>query len=142
MGVLEPLRTGATDGTLTASPGNQILPVLSRARPPAKYPRFETLIAERNHLFAKHPKTIFIAAHLAFHGNDLDRLGKLFDAYHVMSLANETMNDYSHYIATAEALWETGAVKKQSVEFYTLISTNCHSITHELRNEIPNKQAK
>src|SRR5438067_8224552 len=32
MGMLEPLCTGATDGTLTASPGNQILPVLSCAR--------------------------------------------------------------------------------------------------------------
>jgi len=31
------------------------------------------------HLFAKHPKVNFIAAHLAFHGNDLGRLGKLFD---------------------------------------------------------------
>jgi predicted TIM-barrel fold metal-dependent hydrolase len=51
-----------------------------RARPPSKYPPFETLITERNHLFAKHPKTNFIAAHLAFHGNDLERLGKLFDA--------------------------------------------------------------
>jgi predicted TIM-barrel fold metal-dependent hydrolase len=51
-----------------------------RARPPAKYPPFETLIAERNHLFAKHPRTNFIAAHLGFHGNDLERLGKLFDA--------------------------------------------------------------
>jgi predicted TIM-barrel fold metal-dependent hydrolase len=52
-----------------------------RARPPAKYPPFETLMTERNHLFAKHPKTNFIAAHLAFHGNDLQRLGKLFDSY-------------------------------------------------------------
>jgi len=52
-----------------------------RARPPAKYPPFETLMAERNHLFAKHPRTNFIAAHLAFHGNDLERLGKLFDTY-------------------------------------------------------------
>ena len=51
-----------------------------RARPPGKYPPFETLIAERNHLFAKHPKTNFIAAHLAFHGNDLERLGKTLDA--------------------------------------------------------------
>jgi predicted TIM-barrel fold metal-dependent hydrolase len=50
-----------------------------RARPPSKYPSFETLMAERNHLFAKHPRTHFIAAHLAFHGNDLERLGKLFD---------------------------------------------------------------
>ena len=51
-----------------------------RARPPEKYPAFETLIAERNHLFAKHPKTNFIAAHLAFHGNDLERLGKTLDS--------------------------------------------------------------
>src|SRR5260370_23873899 len=49
------------------------------ARPPSRYPPFETLMAERNHLFAKHPHTNFIAAHLAFHGNDLERLGKLFD---------------------------------------------------------------
>src|SRR5881296_2713254 len=52
-----------------------------RARQPSKYPPFETLIAERNRMFAKHPRTNFIAAHLAFHGNDLERLGKLFDAY-------------------------------------------------------------
>jgi predicted TIM-barrel fold metal-dependent hydrolase len=51
-----------------------------RARPPEKYPPFETLIAERNHLFAEHPKTNFIAAHLAFHGNDLERLGKTLDS--------------------------------------------------------------
>jgi len=50
-----------------------------RARPPSRYPTFETLMTERNHLFAKHPKTNFIAAHLGFHGNDLERLGKLFD---------------------------------------------------------------
>jgi predicted TIM-barrel fold metal-dependent hydrolase len=52
-----------------------------RARPPSAYPPFETLMTERNHLFAKHPRTNFIAAHLAFHGNDLARLGKLFDDY-------------------------------------------------------------
>jgi len=52
-----------------------------RARPSSVYPPFETLMAERNHLFANHPKTNFIAAHLAFHGNDLARLGKLFDTY-------------------------------------------------------------
>jgi len=53
----------------------------SRARPPAKYPPFETLMTERNHLFGKHPKTNFIAAHLGFHGNDLARLGRLFDEH-------------------------------------------------------------
>jgi|SRR5579871_1251421 predicted TIM-barrel fold metal-dependent hydrolase len=50
-----------------------------RARPPSKYPPFETLMTERNHLFAMHPRTKFIAAHLGFHGNDLARLGKLLD---------------------------------------------------------------
>jgi uncharacterized protein len=52
-----------------------------RARPPSKYPPFETLMTERNHLFAMHPRTKFIAAHLGFHGNDLARLGKLFDEH-------------------------------------------------------------
>jgi predicted TIM-barrel fold metal-dependent hydrolase len=52
-----------------------------RARPPEKYPSFETLMNERNHVFAKHPKTNFIVAHLAWHGNDLERLGRLFDTY-------------------------------------------------------------
>jgi uncharacterized protein len=51
-----------------------------RARPSAKYPSFDTLIAERDRLFSRHPKTNFIAAHLGFHGNDLERLGRLFDA--------------------------------------------------------------
>jgi uncharacterized protein len=51
-----------------------------RARPPEKYPPFETLMTERNHLFAKHPKTNFIAAHLAFHGNDLERLSRTLDS--------------------------------------------------------------
>src|SRR6059058_5512464 len=32
MEMLEPLCTGATDGTLTAGPGNEVFPVLSRAR--------------------------------------------------------------------------------------------------------------
>ncbi len=52
-----------------------------RARPPEKYPTFETLMTERNTMFGKHPKTNFIVAHLAWHGNDLERLGKLFDKY-------------------------------------------------------------
>jgi predicted TIM-barrel fold metal-dependent hydrolase len=53
----------------------------NRARPPEKYPTFETLMTERNNMLAKHPKTTFILAHLGYHGNDLARLGKLFDTY-------------------------------------------------------------
>jgi uncharacterized protein len=51
----------------------------SRRYPPEDFPRFEELIAERDRMFAKHPKTTFIAAHLAYHGNDLARLGRLLD---------------------------------------------------------------
>jgi predicted TIM-barrel fold metal-dependent hydrolase len=43
------------------------------------FPRFDELIAERDRMFAKHPKTTFIAAHMAYHANDLARLGRLFD---------------------------------------------------------------
>ncbi|MGH9754580.1 MAG: amidohydrolase family protein [Blastocatellia bacterium] len=53
----------------------------NRARPAEKYPSFETLMEERNRMLAKHPKTTFILAHMGYHGNDLARLGKLFDTY-------------------------------------------------------------
>jgi len=78
-----------------------------RARPPSRYPPFETLIAERNHLFAKHPKTNFIAAHLGFHGNDLERLGKLFDTYPNM------------YVDIAAVLAELGRQPYSAHDFLT-----------------------
>jgi predicted TIM-barrel fold metal-dependent hydrolase len=43
------------------------------------YPRFETLMAERDRLFKKHPRTTFVTAHLGWHANDLARLGRMFD---------------------------------------------------------------
>jgi predicted TIM-barrel fold metal-dependent hydrolase len=50
-----------------------------RARPPDHYPSWETLIAEQHHLFASHPKTIFINAHLGWLGGNLAELGRLMD---------------------------------------------------------------
>ena len=50
-----------------------------RRYPAGQFPRFEELVAERNRMFKKHANTRFIAAHFAYHGNDLDRMGKLFD---------------------------------------------------------------
>ncbi len=50
-----------------------------RYRPSDKYPPFETIMAEQHHVFRKHPETKFIDAHLGWFGNDLERLGKLFD---------------------------------------------------------------
>jgi uncharacterized protein len=50
-----------------------------RYRPPDRYPTFEALMAERDRMFAKHPKTTFIAAHLGFQGHDLAGMGRLFE---------------------------------------------------------------
>ena len=52
-----------------------------RARPPDRYPSWETIMGEQHDLFAKHPRTIFIAAHLSWLGGDLARLGQLLDKY-------------------------------------------------------------
>ena len=52
-----------------------------RRYPAGEFPRFEELMAERNRMFKKHPKTTFIAAHFAYHANDLARMGKLFDEH-------------------------------------------------------------
>ena len=51
-----------------------------RRYPADRFPRFEELMAERDNLFRKHPKTTFVAAHMGWHANDLGRLGKMMDA--------------------------------------------------------------
>jgi predicted TIM-barrel fold metal-dependent hydrolase len=43
--------------------------------------KWETIIAEQHNIFRKHPKTTFIAAHLAWYGNDLKKLGELLDQF-------------------------------------------------------------
>lgn len=50
-----------------------------RGRPPERYPPWEELMAEQHRLFARHPKTVFISAHLGWMGNDLGRMGALLD---------------------------------------------------------------
>lgn len=50
-----------------------------RRYPAGQFPRFEELTAERDRMFKKHPKTTFIAAHFAYHANDLGRMAKLLD---------------------------------------------------------------
>lgn len=47
----------------------------------SRFPDFETLMAERDRMFAKHPNTTFVIAHLGWHAQDLARLGKLFDRF-------------------------------------------------------------
>lgn len=51
----------------------------SRARPPERYPSWETMMAEQHNVFRKHPRTKFINAHLGWLGGDLGRLGRLMD---------------------------------------------------------------
>jgi predicted TIM-barrel fold metal-dependent hydrolase len=46
---------------------------------PPDFPAFNELMAQRDRLFKRHPKTTFVAAHLGWHGNDLTRLAKMFD---------------------------------------------------------------
>jgi predicted TIM-barrel fold metal-dependent hydrolase len=50
-----------------------------RRVPAAQYPTFEALMGERDRLFLRHRGTIFIAAHMAWHANDLGRLGSMLD---------------------------------------------------------------
>lgn len=50
-----------------------------RARPLDRYPSWEDLLAEQHRLFARHPRTKFIDAHLGWLGIDLARLGRLLD---------------------------------------------------------------
>jgi len=51
-----------------------------RRLPEGQFPRFDALMAERDNLFRRHPKTTFVAAHFGWHANDLGRLGKMLDA--------------------------------------------------------------
>ena len=51
----------------------------TRARPPEKYPSWETLMDEQHRMFKRHPNVKFINAHLGWLGGDLAQLGKLMD---------------------------------------------------------------
>ncbi|RPI52587.1 MAG: amidohydrolase [Acidobacteria bacterium] len=69
--------------------------------------KFEQLIAERDRVFAKHPKTRFIAAHFAWHGHDLKRAGALLD-----KLPNV-------YLEVAAVLYDFGRQPRAAAAFFT-----------------------
>ena len=52
-----------------------------RARPADRYPPFEQIMSEQRRVFRRHSRTTFIAAHLAWRGNDLAALGALLDSF-------------------------------------------------------------
>jgi uncharacterized protein len=49
----------------------------NRRYPQNEFPSFEQLNRERDNLFRRNPKTTFVIAHMGWHANDLNRLGKL-----------------------------------------------------------------
>jgi predicted TIM-barrel fold metal-dependent hydrolase len=57
----------------------ELMEVPGRRRDPQKDPPWEQLIEEQHNLFRRHPRTMFINAHLGWLGGDLARLGKLMD---------------------------------------------------------------
>jgi predicted TIM-barrel fold metal-dependent hydrolase len=78
-----------------------------RRRPAGAFPAFEALMTERNRLFTKHRGTTFIAAHMGFHANDLQRLGRMLD---VMP---------NVYVETGAILAELGRQPRFAREFFT-----------------------
>lgn len=77
-----------------------------RYRDPAENPPWAEIIAEQHDVFRKHPGTKFINAHLGWLGNDLARLGRLFD---------ELPNVYSEIGAV---LAEIGRQPRHAREFF------------------------
>jgi len=77
-----------------------------RRYPQDRYPSFEELMKERDAMFAKHPKTRYIAAHFAWYGSDLPRLSKMLDA-----MPNV-------YPEVAAVLYEFGRQPHASREFF------------------------
>ena len=78
----------------------------SRRLPPDRFPSFEDLMAERDRLFGRHPNTRFIAAHMAWHANDLGRLSKLLDRFPNV------------YVETGAILYELGRQPRTAREFF------------------------
>ncbi len=58
----------------------ELTQIPGRARPAGEFPSWEELMSEQWRLFARHPKTIFINAHLGWLGGNLGRLGQLLDS--------------------------------------------------------------
>jgi predicted TIM-barrel fold metal-dependent hydrolase len=79
----------------------------SRQSPPDRYPTFEQLMKERDHMFSKHPKTRFIGAHFNWYGNDLGRAARQLDT------------QPNVYLEVAAVLYEFGRQPYASAQFFT-----------------------
>ena len=72
----------------------------------SRFPSFEELITERNNMFARHPRTKFIAAHFGWHANDLTRASQLLDRLHNV------------YFDVAAVLYDFGRQPRAAREFF------------------------
>ena len=79
----------------------------NRHYPSDRFPSFETLMAERDRMFARNPKTRFIAAHFGWHGNDLGRAARMLD-----SMPNV-------YLEVGAVLYEFGRQPRGARELFT-----------------------
>jgi predicted TIM-barrel fold metal-dependent hydrolase len=50
-----------------------------RRYPEGQFPRFEELLAERDRMFKKHPRTTFIAAHFGYRANNLAKAAEMLE---------------------------------------------------------------
>lgn len=72
----------------------------------SRYPSFDELMAERDRLFARHPNTTWVIAHLGWHANDLARLGRLFDQHpNLYSEVGAVLYDLGRQPRTARAFF-------------------------------------
>jgi predicted TIM-barrel fold metal-dependent hydrolase len=73
----------------------------------SRFPAFNDLMAERDRLFARHPKTTFIVAHMGWHANDLGRLAAMFDKMPNL------------YTEVGAILYDLGRQPRAAREFFT-----------------------
>jgi predicted TIM-barrel fold metal-dependent hydrolase len=72
-----------------------------------RFPTFSALMDERDRLFARHPNTIWVIAHLGWHANDLARLGRMFDRFpNLHSEVGAILYDLGRQPRTAKAFFE------------------------------------
>jgi predicted TIM-barrel fold metal-dependent hydrolase len=77
-----------------------------RRYPPDSFPAFEQLMAERDAMLRRNPRTTFVIAHLGWHANDLGRLGKL-----MAELPNV-------YTETGAVLYDIGRQPRTARDFF------------------------
>jgi len=72
-----------------------------------RFPSFEELMAERDRMVARHPGTTFVLAHLSWYGNDLAKMGALFDRYpNVYGELGAILYDFGRQPRNARAFFE------------------------------------